>query len=237
MFNRKSERLDLMVSKDVKEALKTKARMRGVTVTKLIEDYAKAGMMYKFGSQSMNYSLPLMDSNFTSVNNEVEKFKKGEHTGYINVAGEIINFPDNIKIIDRDLIREMIGDLDRNDLKEVYIPNLVRFIDNNSFEYCENLKRVLLPEFNTLMYIGVCAFIGCKKLESFDFKYGYDLRFLRDCAFFHTKITEEQINEIPYCEDVYKGKYLTGMISRDSDEVIEDVELEEKKDVESINSK
>ena len=138
------------------------------------------------------------------------------NVGYIKVKGDIITFPYGIKTIDHEVLFGMVAwdgsDYEdqlnylQENLIELYIPDSVKSIADDTFAHCSNLRRVLISEENNLRYIEICAFFQCDSLKYFDFEFCDKLRLVDSAAFCATSITQEQLDKIPYKESVFFGE-------------------------------
>ena len=136
--------------------------------------------------------------------------------GYIKVRSHRVEFPKDIKVIDRDVLMDLLEEYHfpsnslYTEVSEVYIPSTVILIADLAFSRCMGIERVIIPKINSLKYIGHSAFFECPGLKYFDFGFCTQLRLVDEYAFLNTQIKDQQICDIPCREYVYYGHKLIG---------------------------
>ena len=95
----------------------------------------------------------------------------------------------------------------RDLIREVALPWKLKLLWHHVFDICHNLERVIIPEDSSLLFIGACAFMECKRLEEFDFEKLYELVYIGDSAFMLSGLREVTIpdRKMLIGEDVFSG--------------------------------
>lgn len=161
-----------------------------------------------------------------------------KNDGYILLLnGEKVVIPKDTYVLTEDYVKRLVEksqwyrklvDKEENNYRkgvlEVYIPDSVVSIEDRTFQFCENLKKVLFVSYGYVKYIGSNAFDTCKSLELFDFNACEGHVYIGNSAFFECGFSVVDFGDVSielddacfaYCNKLLKVNNLkTRIISR-----------------------